>query len=481
MKLRDVPIQRKLMSVILYTSGAVLLLTCTAFFAYEFLTFRQNTTNQLSTLGKIIASNSTAALAFDAPDDANEVLAALKAESHIVAAGLYDEKGKLFAQYPANLPVSAFPTAPQKDGYNFEHSYLTGFQPVMQENRRLGTLYLKSDMDAMYERLRLYSGIVVLVIIVSLLLAYLLSRRLQKRISKPILALAETAKAVSDHNDYSVRATKLGEDELGLLTDAFNRMLIQIQEQNQEITTLNQNLEHKIQERTNELETANKELESFSYSVSHDLRAPLRAIDGYTKILEEDQFRNLDDDGKRMIGAILKNTKRMGDLIDDLLAFSRLGKKEINGLDINMNSVVKMIVDDFLFVEKEGKINIRIQDLPPAHGDQALIKQVWINLISNAIKYSKKESKIEIEIGSYPKEDKTVYYVKDNGVGFDMRYYNKLFGVFQRLHSQEEFEGTGVGLAIINRIIQKHNGEVWAESKLNEGATFYFSLENIRE
>ncbi|MCA1851287.1 MAG: GAF domain-containing protein, partial [Beggiatoa sp.] len=229
MSLKDTPIRRKLMIVILLTSGVVLLLTCAAFIAYELLSFRQTMVRNVSTLGEIIAANSTAALAFANQDDATEVLAALKAERHIVAASLYDTNGELFAKYPAGLPADAFPATPARDAYRFEHSHLVGVQPVVQgNNKRLGTLYLKSDLGAMYERLRLYSGIVASVLAVSFLVAYLLSRVLQQQISQPILALAETAKAVSDRRDYSVRAKRLGKDELGLLTDAFNHMLGQI-------------------------------------------------------------------------------------------------------------------------------------------------------------------------------------------------------------------------------------------------------------
>src|SRR6266446_9290455 len=235
MPLKNTPIRRKLMTIILLTSGAVLLLTCASFFAYEFLTFRQSTVRHLSTLGEIIAANSTAALAFENQEDAKEILAALKAERHITAASLYNKNGKLFSKYPANLPAEAFPAAPAKDGYRFERGHLTAFHPVAQGDKRLGTLYLKSDMGAMYERFRLYGGIVLLVIAVSFLVAYLLSRSLQKQISQPILALAETARAVSERRDYSVRATKLGADELGLLTDAFNQMLTQIHEQDRTV------------------------------------------------------------------------------------------------------------------------------------------------------------------------------------------------------------------------------------------------------
>ena len=230
MSLKDTPIRRKLMMVILLTSGVVLLLTCAAFIAYELLSFRQTMVRNVTILGEVIAANSTAALAFANQDDATEVLAALKAERHIVAASLYDTNGELFAKYPAGLPADAFPAAPERDAYRFEHSHLVGVQPVVEgNNKRLGTLYLKSDLGAMYERLRLYSGIAALVLAVSFLVAYLLSRVLQQQISQPILALAETAKAVSDRRDYSVRATRLGKDELGLLTDAFNHMLGQIQ------------------------------------------------------------------------------------------------------------------------------------------------------------------------------------------------------------------------------------------------------------
>jgi PAS domain S-box-containing protein len=234
MPLRDTPIQRKLMIIILLTSGTVLLLMCAAFFTYEFVTFRQTTALHLSTMGEVIAANSTAALAFQNPDDAKEVLSALKAERHIVAAALYDQDGKLFVSYPDSLPANALPAKPGADGYSFTRTSLVAYKPVVQNGEnRLGTLYLQSDLGAMYERLQLYGIIAISVVGVSLLLAYFLSRTLQRQISRPVLALATTAKVVSEHRDYSVRVDKLGNDELGLLTDAFNHMLTQIEEQNQ--------------------------------------------------------------------------------------------------------------------------------------------------------------------------------------------------------------------------------------------------------
>lgn len=229
-----------------------------------------------------------------------------------------------------------------------------------------------------------------------------------------------------------------------------------------------------------ELKKAQEELGSFSYSVSHDLRAPIRAINGYTQILIEDHADAIDDDGKNIIQAIINNSNKMGVLIDDLLAFSKLGRKEVSSFNINMTSLVNGVIHDMTFEKGENTPIFEIEELAQSHGDPSLIKQVWINLISNAIKYSKYKPEIKIRIASTLQEDKIIYSVKDWGAGFDMAYYDKLFGVFQRLHSQEEFTGTGIGLAIVQKIVSRHSGAVWAESKLDQGAEFYFSLPNIK-
>ncbi|MBI2748065.1 MAG: PAS domain S-box protein [Burkholderiales bacterium] len=223
------------------------------------------------------------------------------------------------------------------------------------------------------------------------------------------------------------------------------------------------------------LEATNKELESFSYSVSHDLRAPLRAIDGFSRIVQDDYAGKLDDEGRRLLGVIRDNSQKMAQLIDDLLEYSRLGRKPLSTGEIDMKRLVEEVLGE-LQASGESSHGLVLGTLPPARGDATLVKQAWTNLLANAIKFSGRREQPLIEVSGHENGAQCVYCVKDNGAGFDMRYYEKLFKVFQRLHREEEFEGTGVGLAIVQRVVSRHGGRVWAEGKVDEGAAFYFSL-----
>jgi signal transduction histidine kinase len=473
MRIRDMPIRQKVMAVILVTSVVVMGLMSGAFVSYEVMTIRRTTIRQATTLGQIIAANSTAALAFQNQDDAKEVLSALSAERHIVAACLYDRDGHLFAKYPDAVPSNELPSLPGGPGYRFGGSRMSGFQPVIQRgSKQLGTLYLEYDTGTMIsDWIKATFGIGATMMAVVLAIAYFLSRTLQRQISQPILALAETARAVAVRRDYSVRAIKLSHDEIGLLTDAFNQMLTQIQE-------LNQGLEHLVARRTLQLEAANRELEAFSYSVSHDLRAPLRHVDGFASLLTKHAGPTLDEKGLHLLATISSSAKQMGRLIDDLLEFARAGRTELRLTTVDQDAMVAGVIRDGSFEKKGARIEWRIAHLPGIRADAAMLRQVWVNLIQNAVKYSEKVDAPVIEVASRAQDmgGECVFYVKDNGVGFDMRYVEKLFGVFQRLHAAADFEGTGIGLANVRRIVARHGGRTWAEGAVDRGATFYFSM-----
>jgi len=313
------------------------------------------------------------------------------------------------------------------------------------------------------EYVRSMAPIALLIVLVGALFAWWSSRRL----TRPLVDVTRAAEAIAE-GDLATRVPAGRDDELGRLARSFNTMADRVSQSHHD-------LEDKVAERT-------AELESFSYSVSHDLRAPLRAIHGFARILLEDHRTQLDPEAERLLGVIDQNTRHMGQLIDDLLAFSRFGRQAMNRMPVDMNELTSTVVEDVRRAEAErnGHFDIEIDTLRPAYGDPALLRQVLSNLIQNAVKFTRGRPQPRIEVGSSAEGkgegDQTVYFVKDNGAGFDPRFSDKLFGVFQRLHRAEDFEGTGVGLAIVKRIVQRHGGRVWAEGKPDAGATFYFTL-----
>ncbi len=272
--------------------------------------------------------------------------------------------------------------------------------------------------------------------------------------------------------DAEVIATTMPDGTLlGMIRDITERKLVE-----KKISLLNTELEERVALRTRELEEANKELEAFSYSVSHDLRAPLRAVNGFSQAALEDFGPDLPPEGRRLLEVIRKSGTKMGNLIDDLLTFSRLSRQPIAKRTINTEQLVIETLAELASHPEKNEAKIRVGPLPPCQGDPALLRQVWVNLIANALKYSRNREKPEVEIGCEERDGKHAYFVRDNGCGFDMRHADKLFGVFQRLHRSEEFEGTGVGLAIVQRVVRRHGGQVWANAVVDRGATFHFTL-----
>jgi signal transduction histidine kinase len=286
------------------------------------------------------------------------------------------------------------------------------------------------------------------------------------RITTPLRRVTEAAEAAAELRHVAPIEVNR-DDEIGRLADSFNVMTERVEEARHD-------LERRVEERTAELTAVNRELESFSYSVSHDLRAPLRAIVGFVQILEEDHSASFDPDARRSLERIKANATRMGQLIDDLLTFARIGRTPLTRQRVDLNHLARTVAEEAI-AAADHPVELVIEPLPPCVGEPVLLKQVLANLISNAVKFTAKTPRARVTIGATTNGE-TTYFVRDNGAGFDERFAEKLFGVFQRLHRTQEFEGTGVGLAIVQRIINRHGGRVWAEGKVNEGATFYFTL-----
>lgn len=477
---RRYSISRRLMLMNMLVSGGALLFACITLLAYDRVSLRETLVNHLSIQAQMIASNSISALVFNDSKAAESTLAALKASPNIESAAIYTTKGKEFAKYARSHPLAVPPPViPGGDieAFSFTGTGLTLARRIVFEDKALGVVSIQSDLRELDQRQKRYAAIVGVVLAVSLFAALLISGRLKHFLSGPIVQLADVAHVVAREKNYAVRVpSDRQSEELAILIDSFNEMLEQIQERDAALQKARDQLEQRVQERTAQLAAANKELEAFSYSVSHDLRAPLRHIDGFSMILTQKYGPALDSAAQQYLTRIREGAKRMGQLVDDLLNMARIGRQELVMKPSSLNLLVRSTVAD-LKSECEGRqIDWQIGDLPDMQCDPSLMKVVFTNLLSNAVKYTRRTERAVIEVGTLSKDGSEIIFVRDNGAGFEQEYAHKLFDVFQRLHRAEEFEGTGVGLATVRRIVQKHGGSIWAEGKVNQGATFLFTV-----
>jgi signal transduction histidine kinase len=485
MRFRNYSIRQKLTWMNMLVSGAALLLACAAFAGYEAADFRLRMVRSLSIQAQIVGANSASALVFGDPASARSTLSALKAAPDILAAGIYGRDGTPLATYSRDRETEVIAPRPlpagQTEAHWFESNELILVRAIPFDGKVIGIVSIRSDLAEIRDRLLRYAGIVILVLLVSLLAAFVFSSIFQKATARPITRLAETARIVSREKKYSIRAPLTeNNDEIAVLIKAFNEMLGQIQERDTALQTARNELELRVARRTGELQAVNRELESFTYSVAHDLRAPLRHIQGFSDALMEECAHELTTASRGYLTRIVQSTRRMDELIHDLLALAHVGRQELDLQPANLNTVVRDVIRD-LGPETAGRdIEWRIGPLPVFDCDPGLIKQVFYNLLSNAVKYTRPRHPAIIEAGQLVREDQTVVFIRDNGVGFNMKYAHKLFGVFERLHRREDFEGTGVGLATVQRIVHKHGGRIWAEAKIEQGATFFFTLPSAR-
>ena len=514
-------------------------------------------------------------LIFEDQRSANEILSKFEYNSEILYSIVLDNNGEKFAEYGIADEDDLHPEL--YDSVFFAEYYnrkLHIRQPIIYQDVTYGSLYVLVSLDLLIQKTEDYLLTLLIILIISIVIAYFLATKLQKSISEPIHNITSIAQTISEDADYSIRIDSNSNDEIGILSLQFNEMIQKIEERETErdnaehalhesesqlrdIVELEKNksyeleisnkklqeaqyatdkmlhdlkseikrrtkaekklsdhklhLEETINQRTKLLQAktekltesqnamldlidekeesrlnierankllmeANKELEAFSYSVSHDLRAPIRAIEGFTKKLLKEIGESSTAEEKRLANIITDNTSKMGQLIDDLLTFSRMNRGELNKLKIDLNTIVEEVWASLLLEYHNNNVKFTINKLPKIGCDSRLIKQVWVNLLSNAVKFSQHKSSPEVSVGYEIIDGEKAFFVKDNGVGFNMKYSDKLFQVFQRLHTDAEFEGTGIGLAIVDRIVKRHGGRVWCNSQEDIETTFYFTL-----
>ena len=470
-------IKRKLIAIILLLTLFGLTIVFVGMTINNRAMFESRLANDIKVLADIIGDNTHAALAFNDVATANVILSALRAKPRITHAIVYNANGQRFAAYERAGSKQDVSTMQAADPLGmFRGGYFSITRDIRLDGRRIGSIHLTTDLDEWNESLRNYLIVFVLLAVLTIGMTLILAIFLQRVVTGPISHLAETAHRVSADKDYAMRAEKTTDDEVGTLIEGFNTMLAEIQRRDAELLDAQALLEQRVVERTAQLEAANKELEAFSYSVSHDLRAPLRGIDGFGQILLEDYSSKLDDQGKEYLQRMRVATQRMAQIIDDLLILARVTRAELSLEEVDLGALAQDVAEKVRAQYPARNVHLDITPGLVARADPRLLRIALENLLGNAWKFTGRQNEARIEFGTIDQDGKPAYFVRDNGAGFDMAYVNKLFGAFQRLHDAKEFPGTGIGLATVQRVVKKHGGRIWAEGAVNSGATFYFTL-----
>ena len=473
-------ISAKLMWMNVIVSATVLILAVLAFFFYDLISFRQNLIGNLRTAAQIVGTNSVSALLFDDQQSAATTLTALANSPDVQAATLVTNDGEIFAEYqrpgirqtPATRALS--PGRLDEDWMTGSHVLLA--HRIIFQGKPEGTVYIAAELTETTRRARQYLLIALGVLLVCMGAGLMISSAARKMVARPMVALAETARRVSRERDYSVRAAPhRDKDEIAVLIEAFNEMLVQIQERDTALNKGREHLEARVHERTAALRAANRELEAFSYTVAHDLRGPLDAVQGIVYILEGlDKGREAER--AELLEQLRASTRGMAGLIDDLLNLSRASTVALKRQRVDLTDLARGIAEDLKRSEGERHVEFRIEPVPEVEADEGLMRVALDNLLRNAWKYTSRHAEACIEFGAVKRRGETLYYVKDDGAGFDARLSDQLFQPFHRLHGRGEFPGTGIGLATVQRILARHGGQIWAEGAVEQGATFWFTL-----
>jgi len=470
----------KLTRMNVMVSGTALLCAYFAFLGYDLFTLRQDLIGSLSTEAAIVGANSVTALIFDDQQAAESTLSAMRQSPQIEWAVVLRPDGARFAQYSRDKslkPAMRDSLRPgERWGYWIRGRNILLGRRIEFEGKELGSVYLLAETSGLLHSALQFGLLSAVILLLCFAIALLVTSATRNLVTAPLTGLAETAQIVSRDRDYSVRAEMpRSSDELALLVSSFNEMLEQIQERERALQHSRSILEQRVQERTAELTAANKELEAFSYSVAHDLRGPLQHISNIAFLLQATMQETRPQD-RELIGKLFEGSQKMAALIDDLLNLSRATSTPLHRAEVDLSEMAGEILHN-LQAEEHGRcVRCTIAAGARAVADEGLLHVVLQNLLGNAWKYTSKVEDAAIEFGLRLEQGGTVYFVRDNGAGFDPAYADRLFRPFQRLHSQSEFPGTGVGLTTAFRIIARHGGKIWAESKPGEGATFFFTL-----